>query len=127
MRLIRLLAAAGDRAAALSEYRTCVRVLSAELGVAPLPSTTALFDAIGAGEGTPRRDGARGRRGHCAARPGWDLPLVGRDAEWRRSCGRSGDAGPDGRVAVLEGEAGSARRAWRRPSSPAHGNGARPR
>ena len=106
VRLIRLLAAAGDRAGALAEYRTCVRVLSAELGVAPLPSTTALFDAIGAGgeEAAAATDVAQA----TVAPPvrSGELPLVGREAEWAALLRALREAGPDGRVAVLEGEAG---------------------
>ncbi len=48
--LIRLLARAGERSAALKQYRECAQLLDRELGVAPLPETTALRDAIGRGE-----------------------------------------------------------------------------
>ena len=34
------------RSAALAQYRTCVRVLDYELGVAPLGETTGLYQAI---------------------------------------------------------------------------------
>lgn len=51
--LIRLHGAAGDRAAAIRQYRDCVRLLDRELGVAPLPETTALARAIEAGEPEP--------------------------------------------------------------------------
>jgi DNA-binding SARP family transcriptional activator/Flp pilus assembly protein TadD len=40
--LMRLHAAAGDRAAALTQYRACRQLLQAELGVAPSPQTEAL-------------------------------------------------------------------------------------
>lgn len=47
--LIRLHGRAGDRAAAMRQYRECVRVLDRELGVAPLPETTALAKAVETG------------------------------------------------------------------------------
>jgi DNA-binding SARP family transcriptional activator len=51
--LMLLLAKAGDRSAALRQYRECAHVLDRELGVTPLPETTALRDAIERGEKTP--------------------------------------------------------------------------
>ncbi|MDN5859736.1 MAG: bacterial transcriptional activator domain-containing protein, partial [Pseudonocardia sp.] len=48
-RLMRALADAGDRAAALAQYVRCVQMLDDELGVAPDPATTALRDRIRAG------------------------------------------------------------------------------
>lgn len=51
--LMRLHARAGDRAAALRQYRECARLLDRELGVAPLPETTALARAIEHGEPEP--------------------------------------------------------------------------
>ncbi len=47
--LMDLLARAGEAAAAISQYRDCVRILDRELGVAPLPETTELYEAIRAG------------------------------------------------------------------------------
>ena len=44
--LMRLYAAAGDRAAAMREYAECVRVLDAELGVAPMAETKELYERI---------------------------------------------------------------------------------
>lgn len=51
--LIRLHGGAGDRAAAIRQYRDCVRLLDRELGVAPLAETAALARAIEAGEPEP--------------------------------------------------------------------------
>ena len=49
-RLLMLLYAwAGERAAAIEQYRTCVRTLHRELGVAPLAETTELYEQISAG------------------------------------------------------------------------------
>src|SRR5215204_761080 len=44
--LMTLYAWSGERAAALRQYRECVRVLDQELGVAPLEETTLLYRAI---------------------------------------------------------------------------------
>lgn len=46
---MRALALSGQSAAALAHYATCVRVLAHELGVAPAPETTALYEQIRAG------------------------------------------------------------------------------
>ncbi|MEZ4767949.1 MAG: BTAD domain-containing putative transcriptional regulator [Caldilineales bacterium] len=45
-RLMQLYAWNGQRSAALRQYRDCVRILDEELGVPPLPETTALYQAI---------------------------------------------------------------------------------
>ena len=47
--LMRALALAGDRSAALAHYKTCCRLLADELGVEPAPETTALCERIQAG------------------------------------------------------------------------------
>jgi DNA-binding SARP family transcriptional activator len=47
--LIRATAHTGDRIGAIEAYRALVRILDRELGVAPLPQTTALYEAIRAG------------------------------------------------------------------------------
>ncbi|MEW5870968.1 MAG: BTAD domain-containing putative transcriptional regulator [Chloroflexota bacterium] len=41
--LMRLYAAAGDRPAALAQYRNCCRILCRELGIEPMPETQALY------------------------------------------------------------------------------------
>jgi DNA-binding SARP family transcriptional activator len=48
--LMQLYAAAGDRAMAAHQYRVCREALAAELGVAPEPATTALYEALMRGE-----------------------------------------------------------------------------
>ena len=68
--LMRLHAERGDRAAAVHQYRACVRTMDEELGVAPLEETTALYEAIAAGgvrQGvrSHRADGARAARAPC--------------------------------------------------------------
>lgn len=60
--LVQLHALNGDRAAALVQYRECVRILSRELGVPPLAETTRLYERSTPGSTTPRRASAhRGR------------------------------------------------------------------
>jgi DNA-binding SARP family transcriptional activator len=113
--LIELLARAGDRGGAIRQYRELVALYDRELGVAPLRETTDLYDAI-------REDRFVGERSGppitaVRASPGSPLvtigpadpssvPLVGREHElaaiqsaWRASA-------QDGRVVLLEGEAG---------------------
>ena len=51
VRLMELLSAAGDRSGALRQYRACVATLERELGVAPLATTTARYEAIRDGAG----------------------------------------------------------------------------
>src|SRR5471030_2140796 len=57
--LIRATAWTGDRLGALQAYREFVRFLDRELGVPPLPSTVALYEAIRSGTlATPRQTGS---------------------------------------------------------------------
>lgn len=51
--VMRLLVRAGDRAAALRQYRECARTLDRDLGVTALPETVALARAIESGESEP--------------------------------------------------------------------------
>jgi DNA-binding SARP family transcriptional activator len=75
--LIRIYAAQGERAAALAQYRECVRTLSRELGVPPLAETTRLYESISEGLlDAPHVAPAPARATLPAA------PLVGRDREW---------------------------------------------
>ncbi len=112
--LIRLLAWAGQRSAALRAYRALVRVLDTELAVRPLPETTELYDDIRAGRlavptGAARPSGAAPAApfpvaaGPIAA-PGW--PLAGRAGELRRLHGAWREVRSAGRVAVVPGAAG---------------------
>ena len=102
--LIRLYARGGDRAAALGQYRECVRTLSRELGVPPLAETTRLYEAISEGtlEG-PADAVAAPAPAQSAPRA---APLVGRGDDRRALVELHREIGADGRVAVLEGEAG---------------------
>ncbi|MEZ4868834.1 MAG: BTAD domain-containing putative transcriptional regulator [Caldilineaceae bacterium] len=53
-----LLAQSGERAAALTQYEACRRMLAAEFGIEPLAETTALYEQIRAGEETRASDAA---------------------------------------------------------------------
>lgn len=108
--LIRLYAWAGERAAALEQYRTCVRTLSQELGVAPLEETTDLYTQIGDGTlPVPSRAAASAPPAAPRAAPvptPDELPLVGRDKELAILFDAHAAAHPHGRLAIIEGEAG---------------------
>jgi DNA-binding SARP family transcriptional activator/Tfp pilus assembly protein PilF len=101
-RLIELYGASGDRAAALGQYRDCVRTLHRELGVAPTEETTALYRAI--------REGAAGPAPEEPAPPSPGAarqhPLVGRGRQWAALLDAYAAVGPDGRLVVLDGETG---------------------
>src|SRR5215210_6378484 len=117
--LMQLYAWAGQRSAALRQYRECVRVLEGELGVSPLEETTRVYEAIMENNLPPPPDLAQERSsiprteerefsstGEPSVRPRHDEPLVGREAEWD-SLLRAYDASRTaGHVVVLEGEAG---------------------
>ena len=125
--LIRLYAWAGQRAAAVHQYRECVRVLEQELGVPPLEATNQLYQAIKENQmPAPPRPWTTGSADlpreavapaaimevapaadHIKAAPHTaDYPLVGRAAEWERLIAAYTATNPTGRVVVLEGEAG---------------------
>ena len=106
--LIRLYAWNGDRAAALEQYRTCVRTLSRELGVAPLEETAALYAQVN--EGTlppPERSAPTPPPARTPpAGPPDELELVGRAEQLATLVDAHTAAAPDGGLAVIEGEAG---------------------
>ena len=106
--LMRLYALADERAAALRQYRECVRVLERELGVAPLEETTLLYRTIKKGSPvSPPTDGAGSPATETppAAVTAEESPLVGRAAEWAALEEAYGAAG-GGAVVAIEGEAG---------------------
>jgi DNA-binding SARP family transcriptional activator len=116
-RVIGLLADAGDRSAAIRQYRACVTVLDRELGVAPLAETVALVDSIR--DGTFR---APDRAPHPALAHDADqartatipmlsphdarLPFVGREAELEAIREQYRAVATDGRIVVVDGEPG---------------------
>ena len=106
--LIRLYAWGGDRAAALEQYRTCVRTLSQELGVDPSRRRRCSTRRSTTGPcPRPRRPlPRRHRHPLCARRRRAELPLIGRDDELAALLDAYASAATDGRVVVIEGEAG---------------------
>lgn len=107
--LIRIYAWSGDRAAALEQYRRCVRALSQELGVGPLEQTMTLYEQVN--EGTlpvPPEAEAPSHAPPAAQAAGMppELPLVGRAEELAVLVDAHARAQPDGGLAVIEGEAG---------------------
>jgi DNA-binding SARP family transcriptional activator/tetratricopeptide (TPR) repeat protein len=99
--LMGLYAAKGERSAAVHQYRECVGVLERELGVAPLPETTALYEAITQGD---ERVSSPPEVAAPPARAGY--PLVGRERERYRLLAAYDSIRSDGLVIVIEGEAG---------------------
>jgi DNA-binding SARP family transcriptional activator/predicted ATPase len=102
--LIRLYAASGHRAEALSQYRECVRVLDRELGVRPLAETTDLYNAVNEGRILVAEAPAPAPEAVTPQVPA--RPLVGREREWRALLAEHSACGRDGRLVVVEGEAG---------------------
>ncbi len=104
--LIRLYAWSGDRGAALRQYRECVRTLSNELGVAPLEETAALFEQVSEGTLAPHWGAPPSDARPEAGPPPSELALTGRASELDALVAAHRDAAEDGRLAVVEGEAG---------------------
>ena len=112
--LMEVHAQAGEVAAAIGQYRECVRLLDAELGVAPLSETTDLYEAIRAGRipdgrrpGTPLpRAGTHEPDDERAATAAPTTRLIGRDTELAAMLEAYRAIGPDGRLFVIEGEPG---------------------
>jgi DNA-binding SARP family transcriptional activator/predicted ATPase len=105
--LMHLYAWAGQRSAALRQYRDCVRILDEELGVPPLPETTALYhdiqdDKLTRQPGAPSRSLAPLPLRPLAPSP----PLIGRTAELAQMQQLYRQVGPDGRLLIIEGEPG---------------------
>jgi DNA-binding SARP family transcriptional activator len=102
-RLIAAYAASGDRSAALEQYRECVRVLDRELGVRPLDETTALYYAVLEGTFPAANPVAQPAP---PAEPERVSALVGRASEIGSLERAYSAVGPDGRLALVLGEAG---------------------
>jgi DNA-binding SARP family transcriptional activator len=126
--LMRIYAWSGRRGAALRQFQACQRVLEEELGVEPLEETVAVHEAIQAnrlppppaptpepgppvarppvGERSRSPDGEGSAVHSPPPVPAPPAPLVGRAAEWAALLDAYAGVGPDGRLVVLEGEAG---------------------
>jgi DNA-binding SARP family transcriptional activator len=105
----------GETAAAVRQYRDAASILDRELGVAPLPETTELYEAIVAGTlAPPTTSGSTVRPDSGAIDPlthgrpsgRYPTPLIGRRGAVDAILGRLAEATPDGRLIVIEGEAG---------------------
>ena len=115
--LVEALARSGDRAAALSQYEACRRVLQTELGVAPSPELVALRDAVVTGalagrsplaDVRPELAGGRMAPAPQLARSAPVPTLIGRRCELRLvEETLAGTAGGAGRIVLLHGEAGT--------------------
>jgi DNA-binding SARP family transcriptional activator/predicted ATPase len=105
--LIRLYAAAGERGAALAQYRDCVRILNRELGVPPLAETVTLYEQVNQGLSIATADPPVIPRTTVRSRHSpSELPLVGRDADLVALNAAYDAAAETGGLAVIEGEAG---------------------
>ena len=112
VRLMDLFARSGDRAAALRQYRSCVAILDRELGVAPLASTTARYEAIRDADIPTEQPTADARPDRFEPPTAGDVStgatrLVGRDFALSEllTAYASVGIGP-GRIAAITGEAG---------------------
>jgi DNA-binding SARP family transcriptional activator/tetratricopeptide (TPR) repeat protein len=105
--IIKLHGWAGQRSAAMRQYRTLVRVLDRDLAVRPLPETTQLYDDVRAGrlDPPPSRTGGEPGQGGPPAPVTW--PLVGREVELAALRAAWQAAGRHGRVVAIAGQAGS--------------------
>jgi DNA-binding SARP family transcriptional activator len=118
--IIRLHGWAGQRSAAMRQYRSLVRVLDRDLAVRPLPETTQLYDDVRAGRLGPPPVPSVVRAAEAAAaeaeveaeaaaastsNPGiW--PLVGREAELGALRAAWQATSAAGRVVAIAGQAG---------------------
>jgi DNA-binding SARP family transcriptional activator len=102
--IIRLHGWAGQRSAAMRQYRSLVRVLDRDLAVRPLPETTRLYDDVRAGRLEPPPVAATPPASSTAPLT-W--PLVGRAAELTALRAAWQATGQRGRVAAIIGQAGS--------------------
>jgi DNA-binding SARP family transcriptional activator/predicted ATPase len=103
---------AGDRSAALLQYRAAVRVLEVELGVAPLAETTDLYQAILEDRvPTPASVAAEIPEVPTAIESPAAIdpttpPIVGRDRERARIIAAYDASARERRLVIVEGEAG---------------------
>ncbi|MBP6017322.1 MAG: AAA family ATPase, partial [Candidatus Promineofilum sp.] len=101
----------GARDAALRQYRDAVHILDEELGVEPLPETTALYEAIQEGRlEAPAATSPPSRPAMPPAKPGGSpvegSPLIGRESAWVDLLAVYNDIAQAGRLAAVTGETG---------------------
>lgn len=101
--LMQLYAWSGEHAAALRQYRECVRILDSELGVPPLPETTALYTAILEHRATPAFTSPLSV---APPAPAVTFPLTGRHQEWTALQTAYAASRQHGQFVVLAGEPG---------------------
>ena len=122
--LMEAYARAGRRNAALHQYQECARILKKELGVAPLEETSQLYQDILEHKTPWVKDRPEERiqvlpweeyeraappvspETGLAGAAVTQLPLVGRKQEWERLVGIAARLRQNGRLVVIEGEAG---------------------
>jgi predicted ATPase len=98
----------GQRAAALRQYRECVRQLDTELGVAPLPETTELYRAIQenrVSKASEIEHTTLARKAEPPEKPS-EFPFVGRAHEFAQLINAYAEISDSGRLLILQGEAG---------------------
>jgi DNA-binding SARP family transcriptional activator/tetratricopeptide (TPR) repeat protein len=121
--IIRLNGWAGQRSAAMRQYRSLIRVLDRDLAVRPLPETTQLYDDVRAGRlGPPPAPSAPSVvltaepaeppevapvPVNGASEAAWIWPLVGRETELAALRAAWQATGTSGRVVAVAGQAGS--------------------
>lgn len=81
--LVELYALSGDRIAAQRQYEQCVTILERELGVAPLPETRAVYEAV-MRKTSLSESKKRGLRPSWTTLPSLELPLTGREEAWQQ-------------------------------------------
>jgi DNA-binding SARP family transcriptional activator len=115
--LMEIYAWTGQRAAAVRQYRECVRILQQELSVSPLEETTQLYQEIKENRAPPSPIAPRSPalQAELASPPPSDAPpisrppsnlLVGRSTEWATMLRSYETTEANGHVVILEGEAG---------------------
>lgn len=107
--LMEAYARSGETAAAVRQYRDAAVTLDRELGVAPLPETTELYEAIVAGTLAPPSPTSRPVTAPEGVRPRTTpsaSPLIGRADALAAILGDLAEAKADGRLVAIEGEAG---------------------
>jgi len=106
-RLVLLHAWNGSRAEAVRQYERCAQLLERELGVDPMPETTEAYHAVLAGHPPIAPTPAISE----PVQPSRGSPLVGRSTDLNHLLQAHVNAASQGRVVVVEGEAGVGRTA----------------